>query len=50
MSYRVAATAAGACCAAVDRVMSGQAKNSFVACRYPVFCMKTTGLLVCVLV
>jgi acetoin utilization deacetylase AcuC-like enzyme len=35
MSYKVAATAAGACCAAVDRVMKGEAKNCFVACRPP---------------
>jgi acetoin utilization deacetylase AcuC-like enzyme len=35
MSYTTAATAAGAVCKAVDRVMSGECKNAFVAARPP---------------
>jgi len=35
MSYLTAATAAGAVCKAVDRVMSGECKNAFVAARPP---------------
>ena len=35
LSYKTAATAAGAVCKAVDRVMKGECKNAFVAARPP---------------